>query len=156
MSRALGELSGNIAATPPNAAAARGEMSRQGERNIMKHDSSNVMVIAVYVALLTGCAAPVTEQERTGFISDYSQLEKAGDTLYLYLGPKVGSYSQFRIDGPEILFDPNAGKSDKFTDEEIEDLTQYFRNQLTQALIENDGFSIVEEPGEGVAMAQFT
>ncbi len=117
----------------------------------MKHSTSNMMVIAVYVALLTGCAAPVKEQVRTGFISDYSQLEKADDTLFLHLGPKVASYSQFRIVGPEILFDPNSGKSDKFTDEEIEDLKQYFRNQLTKALTGNDGFSVVEEPGEGIA-----
>lgn len=151
MSRALGELGGNIAATPPNAAAARGEQSKQGERNNMKHNSSNVILIAAYVALLMGCAAPVTEQVRTGFISDYSQLEKAGDTLYISLGPKVTSYSRFRIVGPEILFDPNTGKSDKFTDEEIEDLKQYFRKQLTKALTENDGFSVVEEPGEGIA-----
>ncbi len=117
----------------------------------MKYDSSNMMVVAVYVALLTGCAAPVTEQERTGFISDYSQLERADDTLFLYLGPKVASFSKFRIVGPEILFDPNTGKSDKFTDEEIEDLKLYFRNQLTKALTENDGFAVVEEPGEGIA-----
>ena len=75
----------------------------------MKHDSNNVMVIAVFVALLTGCAAPVTEQDRTGFISDYSRLERADDTLYLYLGPRVANFSRFRIEGPEILFDPNAG-----------------------------------------------
>jgi len=117
----------------------------------MKHDTSYVMVLAVYVALLTGCAAPVKEQVRTGFISDYSRLEKADDTLFLYLGPKVPSFSKFRIVGPEILFDPNTGKSDKFTDEEIEDLKLYFRNQLTKALTENDGFAVVEEPGEGIA-----
>ncbi len=117
----------------------------------MKYDSINAVMIAVCIAFFVGCAAPVTEQDRTGFISDYSQLEKAGDTLYLYLGPKVASYSRFRIVGPEILFDPNTGKTDKFTDEEIEDLKQYFRNQLTKALTENDGFSVVEEPGEGIA-----
>ncbi len=72
----------------------------------MKHYSSYMLVIAVYVALLTGCAAPVTEQVRTGFISDYSRLERADDTLFLYLGPKVASFSQFRIDGPEILSTP--------------------------------------------------
>ncbi len=117
----------------------------------MKYDSINSVVIAVCITFFVGCAAPVTEQDRTGFISDYSQLEKADDTLYLYLGPKVASYSRFRIVGPEILFDPNTGKTDKFTDEEIDDLKQYFRNQLTKALTENDGFSVVEEPGEGIA-----
>ncbi len=81
----------------------------------------------------------------------WARLEKADDTLYLYLGPKVASYSQFRIVGPEILFDPNAGKSDKFTAEEIEDLSQYFRDHLSDAFSENEGYSIVEDAGEGVA-----
>ena len=117
----------------------------------MKYNSINTVVTVACITFFVSCAAPVTEQERTGFISDYSQLERADDTLFLYLGPRVSSYSKFRIVGPEILFDPNTGKSDKFTDEEIEELKQYFRDHLTQALTENDGFSIVEEPGEGIA-----
>ena len=64
---------------------------------------------------------------------------------------KVASYSQYRIVGPEILFDPKAGQTDKFTDEEIEEWTQYFRDRLSKALTENEGFSIVEDAGEGVA-----
>ena len=95
--------------------------------------------------------APVKEQERSGFISDYSQLERVNDTLYLYLGPKVSSYSQYRIVGPDILFDPKAGQTDKFTDAEIEELRQYFRDHRTKALTENDGFTVFEDAGEGVA-----
>ncbi len=89
---------------------------------MMKYDSINAVVVALCITFFVGCAAPVTEQDRTGFISDYSRLEEAGDTLYIHLGPKVASYSRFRIDGPEFFFDPNAGNSDKLTDEEIEDL----------------------------------
>lgn len=117
----------------------------------MNFDFRIVAMTIVFVTSLAGCAAPVKEQDRTGFISDYSRLEKASDTLYLYLGPKVASYSQYRIVGPEILFDPKAGQTDKFTDEEIEELTQYFRDHLIKALTENDGFTVVEEAGEGVA-----
>jgi len=110
-----------------------------------------VVVAAVFITLLVGCAAPVKEQDRTGFISDYSKLERVEDTLFLYLGPKVASYSQYRIVGPEILFDPSDDQDDKFTAEEIEDLTQYFRDHLSDALSENEGYSIVEDAGEGVA-----
>ncbi len=53
--------------------------------------------------------------------------------------------------GQSFFFNPNAGNSDKLTDEEIEDLKQYYRNQLIKVLTENDGYSIVEEPGEGIA-----
>ena len=72
----------------------------------MKYDSINAVVIAVCITFFIACAALITEQDRTGFISDYSHLEKAGDSLYIYLGPKVASYSRFRIDEPEILSTP--------------------------------------------------
>ncbi len=117
----------------------------------MIYDFRSIAVATVCVSFFAGCAAPVKEQERSGFISDYSQLERVNDTLYLYLGPRVSSYSQYRIVGPEILFDPKAGQADKFTDEEIAELTQYFRDHLIKALTENEGFSIVEDAGEGVA-----
>jgi hypothetical protein len=117
----------------------------------MNYNFRFVAITAVFVTFFTSCAAPVKEQERTGFISDYSQLEKVNDTLYLYLGPKVSSYSQYRIVGPEILFDRNADDSDKFTAEEIEELTQYFRAHLSDALTQNEGYSVVEDAGEGVA-----
>ncbi len=117
----------------------------------MRYDFRFIAVATVCVSFFAGCAAPVKEQDRTGFISDYSRLEKASDTLYLYLGPKVSSYSKYRIVGPEILFDPRAEKSDKFTVKEIEELTQYFRDHLSDALSKNEGYSIVENAGEGVA-----
>jgi hypothetical protein len=101
--------------------------------------------------LLAACAAPVKEQVRTGFISDYSRLEKVGNTAYLYTSPNVARYSRFRIDGPDILFDPDPEGPDSFTQAEIEELQRYFRARLAEALTENDGYSIVELRGEGVA-----
>ena len=117
----------------------------------MNYDFRFVVMTAICITVFGGCAAPVKEQDRTGFISDYSQLERADDTLYLYLGPKVASYSMFRIIVPEILFDPNTGKTDKFTAEEIEELKLYFRDHLIKALTENDAYLLVDDAGEGVA-----
>jgi len=117
----------------------------------VKYKSASRLGISICVVLLGACAAPVTEQERTGFIRDYSLLEKVGNTAYLYTDPKVANYSRFRIDGPEILFDSASDGSDTFTDEELKELERYFREQLTEALTENDGYSVVEQPGEGVA-----
>lgn len=112
---------------------------------------TNKLGILICAVLLGACAAPVKEQERTGFVSDYSRLQKVGDTAYLYMSPKVATYSRFRIEGPEILFNVDADDADKFSEEEIEVLKTYFREQLTKALTKDDGYEVVEQAGEGVA-----
>jgi hypothetical protein len=114
----------------------------------MNYESANRLGISICVVSLGACAAPVTEQQRPGFVSDYSRLENVGNTAYLYTSPKVAAYSRFRIEGPEILFDVASDDSDTFTDEELED---YSRGRLAEAFTENDGYSVVERPGEGVA-----
>ncbi len=103
-------------------------------------------------ALTAACAAPVTEQARTGFISDYSRLEKVSDNAYRYTSDKVKDYSLFVIDKPAILFEQTVAiENREFTDEEIDELAVYFRQRLQKVLTENDGYDIVEQPGPGVA-----
>ena len=65
----------------------------------------SLSILVVSATALLACAAPVTEQERIGFISDYSTLRKVKDNAYLYTGPRVNEYSMFMIEGPQMLFD---------------------------------------------------
>lgn len=117
----------------------------------MRNRATGVSLIPIFALFLAACAAPVKEQERTGFIGDYSRLEKVGDTAYLYTSPELAKYTQFRIDGPTMLFNVNEENADKFSAEEIEELRQYFRDRLTAALSEDNRYQVVEESGEGVA-----
>ncbi len=117
----------------------------------MNYETAGKSGIFLFALMLSACAAPVKEQDRTGFISDYTQLQKVGNTAYLYTSPKIADYSRFRIDGPQIIMGATSGDSDDFTDEELETLKHYFREQLATALTEKDGYAIVEQPGEGVA-----
>jgi hypothetical protein len=117
----------------------------------MNYETAGKLGVFLFALMLAACAAPVKEQGRTGFISDYTQLQKVGSTAYLYTSPKIADYSRFRIDGPEIIMDTASSESDDFTDEEIETVKHYFREQLTKALTEKDGYTIVEHSGEGVA-----
>lgn len=113
---------------------------------------SRVLSLALLAVLAGACAVPVTEQERTGFISDYSRLEKVADNAYRYTSPKVSQYSRFMIDGPEFLFEQGVAEQDKeFSDDEIEELSAYFREQLERALTEDEGYDVVDSPGPGVA-----
>ena len=71
-----------------------------------------IVMIAICVTVFWGCAAPVKEQDRTGFISDYSRLEKASDTLYLYLGQRLRAIRSIALSGRRLCSTP---KPDKLT-----------------------------------------
>lgn len=108
--------------------------------------------LLVLLMTLASCAAPVKEQARSGFISDYSSLEEVSKNAYLFTSPKVANYDKFRIEGPFILIEdlPDTDKPE-FSDEEIDELRHYFRERLSEAITEDDGYLVVDEPGDGVA-----
>lgn len=111
-----------------------------------------IALLVLLAVLASACAAPVTEQTRTGFISDYSELERVSDNAYRYTSPELKQYSQFMLDDPEILFERAVASEDReFTDKEIGELGAYFRQRLEKALTENNAYEVVEEPGPGVA-----
>ena len=118
----------------------------------MRSVISGHSVLLVTLLTLASCVAPVKEQARTGFISDYSMLEEVAKNAYLFTGPKVSNYDKFRIEGPSILIEKRPDSDEpEFSNEEIDELRHYFREQLTEAITENDGYSVVDEPGHGVA-----
>ena len=111
-----------------------------------------VLVAMCLFGLFQGCAAPVKEQARSGFISDYSRLEAVADNAYRYTSPGVKNYSQFIIDGPELLFEQSLEPHErKFSEDEINELKAYFRERLERVLTEDDGYQIVTTPAAGVA-----
>lgn len=112
--------------------------------------SAGLLVISL-VLLVTGCAAPVTEQERAGFISDYSKLSKASSKAYLYTNPNVARYHSFIVERPVIMFEPATSGENSFSESDLEDIQDYFQQALIEAVSKDDKFKVVEEPGPGVA-----
>ncbi len=109
-------------------------------------------LVVSMILLLQACAAPVTEQSRVGFISDYSRLEKVADNAFRYTSPKVKAYTRFLIDEPEFLFEQALPEDEKeFSDAELEELSEYFVEHLEKVLTEDDGYEVVQSPGQGVA-----
>ncbi len=103
------------------------------------------------VILLAACAAPVKEQEQTGFISDYSRLQKGDDQRYSYISDKLAGSQNFLIDPVTMLYRPDP-ENRKFTDEELEEMKQFFVDELTEALTSGENhYGVVEKPGPGVA-----
>lgn len=100
--------------------------------------------------ILAGCAAPIDEPERAGFLSDYSKLELVEDDHLSYVGDRMGEYDSFIIDPVVVLFQRDP-ENPTFSDEEIEKLKAYVVKELTEQLTKDDGYSVVTEPGPGVA-----
>jgi len=104
------------------------------------------------LVLLGGCASPVAEQARTGFISDYMSLKKTSESSYEFISPKINNYSVFQIEKPVVLFNQNVNyEGGEFTKEEIDDLVVYYHEHLVEALTKNEGYEIVDQAGKGVA-----
>lgn len=100
--------------------------------------------------VLAGCAAPVEEPERAGFLSDYSKLELVEDDHLSYVGDRMGEFDSFIIDSVVVLFERDP-ENPTFSDEEIEKFKAYVVKELTEQLTKDDGYSVVTEPGPGVA-----
>lgn len=96
-----------------------------------------------------GACATIDEPEQTGFLSDYSNLERDSDNQWLYAQSRTAAYSKFHIEPIAVLIEPKGEA--KFTPEEIEELKQYFVTKMTEALTKDDGYEVVSEPGPGVA-----
>ncbi|MBL4679310.1 MAG: DUF3313 domain-containing protein [Pseudomonadales bacterium] len=114
--------------------------------------SLKIIGITFLISFLMSCASPVIEQKRTGFISDYNSLKQATDTRYAFNGGNLAEYSSFIIDRPEILFRlEDLGKENIFTEEEVQNLVQYYHDRLIKAISEKDGYTVTDKPAKGVA-----
>ena len=110
-------------------------------------------IVSILVALqlcLCACATPVSVTDQSGFLSDYSRLERIDDSMLQFVDETAGDYSSFIIEPIVIAFRQAPGEQ-VFTDEELSELSAYFEEAVIDALSENDGYPIVEDPAPGVA-----
>lgn len=117
----------------------------------MKTNKNGILAIfSIVLVALSGCAAPVSAPEQTGYLSDYSKLEMKEEGLINYVSDSVGEYDKFIIEPVAILFEIDPEVSG-LTTEDIDELKTHFVTKLTDELTSDDGYEIVTEPGPGVA-----
>jgi len=109
----------------------------------------SIISLLLPMLLIAGCAKPVKEQAHSGFLGDYSKLEKVGDAHYYYASRDLANYSSFMIDPVVILYAEDPEKP-VFTPEELDDLKAHFVDKLTKALTKDGAYQIVDTPGPGV------
>jgi hypothetical protein len=100
------------------------------------------------LVLFNGCGGG---QVKTGFLSDYSKLQKESDSSLRYVDEKaVAGYSSYMIDPVKMVFYPGAESEGKLTNEQITDLTSYMQSKIREA-VQGAGKKIAYQPGAGVA-----
>ncbi len=115
----------------------------------MMHVIKVICFGAIVSAMAAGCAT-VQDPGQTGFLSDYSKLEELEENHLLYDSGKSGNYSKFIIEPVAMLYRQPEEKR-KFDDEELEDLQAHFATTVREALIEDDGYQVVEVAGPETA-----
>jgi len=91
----------------------------------------------------------VSVTDQSGFLSDYSKLEKIDDNMLRFVDESARDFSRFIID-PVVITFRQPPDEQVFTDEELSELTEYYEEAVIEALSEDEGYPIVEYPGPGV------
>ena len=96
---------------------------------------------------LAGCKG--LQRRQTGYLSDYSKLEKESEGRLMYVNPRIepGTYQRFIVD-PVALHLAEDHEGD-FTAEELEELAEYFYNKIVEHI--STRRQVVTRPGPGVA-----
>ena len=108
------------------------------------------IVALAFGGLVMGCA-PTMKQE-SGFLSDYSKLEKVDDNYSRWKDPNwtKGSCTRMIVDPIQFNLDPDV--EGKFTEEERREIREYVQVKFTEVLARH--VEIVTQPGPGVCRAR--
>jgi len=107
-------------------------------------------LLAVSLTLLMSACATIKEAPRADFLTDYSKLELVEEKYYRYSAGTMDQYSSFIVDPVVLLIEIDEEKPE-FTEEQLDEIKQYFSDKITEALSKDDGYPIVTEAGPGVA-----
>jgi hypothetical protein len=111
---------------------------------------TSVMLTAMMcIVVLSGCGGG--EQVKTGFLSDYSKLQKESDSSLRYVNEKaVAGYSGFMIDPVKVVLQSGAKSEGQLTEQQKTDLTNYLHSKIVEA-VQGAGKKVVYQPAAGVA-----
>jgi len=113
----------------------------------MKTTSKLIFVLMVSISLIvsTGCSKPL---KQTGFLSDYSRLQRADDSLRYLDMKKLAQYKQFIVE-PVVIHLHGMKQGARPDPETRRELANYMNNAIVKAI--QDKYMIVSQPGPGVA-----
>jgi hypothetical protein len=118
-------------------------------RTEMKTKMILAMMAVTALVFLNGCGGG--EQVKTGFLDDYSQLQKESDTCLRYVNDKaLAGYSSFIVDPVVVFFHEGAKSKGKLTLQQLADLTNYLHTKIIGA-VQGAGKKVADQPAKEVA-----
>jgi hypothetical protein len=109
-----------------------------------------LMIVCLSAAvLILGCeSAPM---KATGFLSDYSKLQRESDTSLKYVNEKAAAtYSTFIVEPVQVKFYSDDKAKKQLTQEQVRELTSYTLAKMIEA-IKAAGMKVAYTPAAGVA-----
>ena len=105
-----------------------------------------LLILMIALTALVGCGA--SAPMKTGFLSDYSHLQKKSDTSYRYIasGNRLADYDSFIIEPIKVY---SHGGLTYAPGSEIQRLANYLRSAIVKAI--SGRYSVVNQPGSGTA-----
>lgn len=112
-------------------------------------ETSVMLTAMMCIVALSGCGGG--EQVKTGFLSDYSKLQKESDSSLRYVNEKaVAGYSGFMVDPVKVVLQSGAKSEGQLTEQQKTDLTNYLHSKIVEA-VQGAGKKVVYQPAAGVA-----
>jgi hypothetical protein len=113
----------------------------------MKTASNLIFVLMVSISLIVsiGCSKQL---KQTGFLSDYSRLQRADDSLRYLDMKKLAQYKQFIVE-PVVIHLHGMKQGARPDPETRRELANYMNDAIVKAI--QDKYMIVSQPGPGVA-----
>ncbi len=107
------------------------------------------MIAVTALVFINGCGGG--GQVKTGFLSDYSQLQKESDSSLRYVNERaLTRYSSFIVDPVKVRFYSGAKSKGKLTQQQVTDLTNYMHSKIIEA-VQGAGKKVTYQPAAGVA-----
>ena len=116
-------------------------MKNRVDRRLRKTGTS--LSLLTTLGALSGCAS--TPPPRTGFIGDYSKLQKVDEGKMRYISPQLREFSAYIVDPVQI-----RAKRDSIKPEQRAEVARYMHDALVKVLT-TGGYRIATQAGVGVA-----
>jgi hypothetical protein len=112
--------------------------------------TSLLMLLAIGIMVIQ-CGCGSKEMARTGFLSDYSKLQKESESSLCYVNERaLTRYSSFIVDPVKVRFYSGAKSKGKLTQQQVTDLTNYMHTKIIEA-VQGAGKKVTYQPASGVA-----
>ena len=91
------------------------------------------IVLSILLTIVCGCGSK--DMAKTGFLSDYSKLQRDSDSSMRYVDENaVARYSSFIVDPVQVRFYSGSKSEGKLTEQQLSDLTNYLHSKIIEAI----------------------